>query len=147
MLAPAPQAMHLVALGPSVPTGPDGITADVVEVAAYDELQGARRRRARQDRALQSAADAARAHASRSMGARVAFRGGGAVAAAKAGAVAVLVRSAGTGAYRLPHTGGMRYDDATPKIPAAAVSAEDAESRSIGLIGARRRARCACSWC
>ena len=43
------------------------------------------------------------------------------------GAVAALVRSAGTGAFRLPHTGGMRYDDATPKIPAAALSAEDAD--------------------
>src|SRR6185312_5882005 len=56
-----------------------------------------------------------------------AFRTGGAVAAAKQGALAALVRSAGTGAYRLPHTGGLHYDEATPKIPAAALSVEDAD--------------------
>ena len=60
VMAPARQTMHVVALGPSVPTGPDGLTAEVVEVASYEELQGARRRRARQDRAVQPAGDAAR---------------------------------------------------------------------------------------
>src|SRR5260370_27811693 len=38
-----------------------------------------------------------------------------------------LIRSVGTGAYRLPHTGATRYDDAVPKIPFAAVAAEDAD--------------------
>jgi hypothetical protein len=126
VVAPARQAMHVVALGPSVPTGPDGITADVVEVASYDELKalgdGARGKMVLfNPRAMQ------RGRTFEEYGRTVAFRAGGAVAAAKVGAVATLVRSAGTGAYRLPHTGAMHYDDATPKIPAAAVAAEDAE--------------------
>jgi hypothetical protein len=57
----------------------------------------------------------------------VAIRSGAAMAAARQGGLAVLVRSAGTGEYRLPHTGGMHYDAAVPKIPAAALSLEDAD--------------------
>lgn len=57
----------------------------------------------------------------------VPMRGGGAVAAAKQGAVAVIIRSVGTDYNRLPHTGGMRYDEAVRRIPAAALSAPDAD--------------------
>ena len=57
-----------------------------------------------------------------------AYRGGGAIAAAKLGALAVLVRSAGGSQNRIAHTGAMRYDNAVNKIPAAAVSYEDAET-------------------
>ncbi len=56
------------------------------------------------------------------------YRGGGAIAAARFGALAVLVRSAGGSQNRLAHTGGMRYADDVTKIPAAAVSYEDAET-------------------
>ena len=126
VVAPAPQAMHVTALGPSVPTGPAGITAEVVEVAGFEELKtlGAG---ARGKIVLFNPRTMQRARTFDEYGRAVAVRGGGATAAAKLGALAVLVRSAGTGAYRLPHTGGLRYDDATPKIPAAAVSLEDAD--------------------
>jgi Zn-dependent M28 family amino/carboxypeptidase len=43
------------------------------------------------------------------------------------GAVAVLVRSVGGADYRLPHTGFTQYSDGVPKVPAAAVTAEDAD--------------------
>src|SRR5439155_19259423 len=42
------------------------------------------------------------------------------------GAVAVLVRSATGLALQLPHTGELAYEEAQPKIPAAAISPEDA---------------------
>src|SRR5205085_96017 len=51
----------------------------------------------------------------------------GASRAAKHGAVAALVRSVGPIGHRTPHTGGMRYADDAPKIPTAALAAEDAE--------------------
>ncbi len=54
-------------------------------------------------------------------------RGTGASRAAAHGAVGALVRSVGPVGHRTPHTGGMRYDEKLPKIPAAAVSAEDAD--------------------
>jgi Zn-dependent M28 family amino/carboxypeptidase len=58
--------------------------------------------------------------------------------AAKAGAVGALIRSVGTGAYRLAHTGAMAYEDATPKIPFAAVSAEDADLLHRLLAGGKQ---------
>jgi carboxypeptidase Q len=54
------------------------------------------------------------------------MRTGTAVAAAKKGAAAAIIRSVATGNARLPHTGYMRYDDAIPKIPVAALSVPDA---------------------
>jgi Zn-dependent M28 family amino/carboxypeptidase len=57
----------------------------------------------------------------------VIYRGIGASAAARLGAVAALNRSAGGADYRLPHTGALRYADDAPKIPAAAVASEDAD--------------------
>jgi carboxypeptidase Q len=126
VIAPARQSLHVVALGPSVPTGPDGITAEVVVVASYDELK-ALGDGARGKIVLFNPKAMVRGRSFEEYGRAVAFRGGGAVAAAKQGAVATLVRSAGTGAYRLPHTGAMHYDDGTPKIPAAALAVEDAE--------------------
>ncbi|HWE25787.1 MAG TPA: M20/M25/M40 family metallo-hydrolase, partial [Myxococcales bacterium] len=47
--------------------------------------------------------------------------------AAKVGAAAALVRSLATASLRDPHTGATTFDDGAPKIPAAAVSVEDAE--------------------
>jgi carboxypeptidase Q len=126
VVAPARQALHVVALGPSVPTGPDGLTAEVVQVASYDELK-ALGDGARGKIVLFNPRGMQRGRSFEEYGRAVAFRGGGATAAARQGAVAALVRSAGTGAYRLPHTGGMHYDDATPKIPAGALAIEDAE--------------------
>jgi len=61
-------------------------------------------------------------------GQAVAYRFGGAVAAARFGAVAALVRSAGASQNRLAHTGAMGYQDGVEKIPTAAVSFEDADT-------------------
>jgi len=60
-------------------------------------------------------------------GQAVVYRGIGASAAARLGAVAALVRSVGGADYRLPHTGSLSYQEDAPKIPAAAVTAEDAD--------------------
>ncbi|HET7711442.1 MAG TPA: M20/M25/M40 family metallo-hydrolase, partial [Thermoanaerobaculia bacterium] len=56
----------------------------------------------------------------------VVFRGSGASRAAEYGAVAAVVRSVGSDSLRTPHTGALRYDVKFPRIPAAALSAEDA---------------------
>ena len=48
-------------------------------------------------------------------------------AAARVGAVAILVRSLATVSLRSPHTGTTVYDVGAPRIPAAAVSTEDAD--------------------
>jgi Zn-dependent M28 family amino/carboxypeptidase len=58
----------------------------------------------------------------------VVYRAIGASAAAKLGAVAALVRSVGGADYRIPHTGAMFYQPDAPRIPAAAVTSEDADT-------------------
>jgi carboxypeptidase Q len=60
-------------------------------------------------------------------GQTVAYRSGGAVAAARVGAVASLVRSITPYSMRTPHTGGMAYNDSVPKIPHAAITPEDTD--------------------
>lgn len=54
-------------------------------------------------------------------------RSAGASRAAKYGAVAAIVRSVGSASLRTPHTGSLRYDPELPKIPAGAITTEDAE--------------------
>src|SRR6185312_9916451 len=57
----------------------------------------------------------------------VVYRGGAPAAAAKVGAVAALIRSVSSFSIQNPHTGSTRYDSTVAKIPAAALSVEDAE--------------------
>src|SRR5207302_7707715 len=59
-------------------------------------------------------------------GETVRFRSSGASRAAQHGALAVLVRSVGPPGLRLPHTGALQYAADVPKIPAAAITTEDA---------------------
>lgn len=125
------QKIVLTALGGSVATPAQGLTAEVVVVNNFDELQALGRDRvggkivlfnAKFDQKLADNGFAGPAY-----GQSVIYRGIGASAAARLGAVAALNRSAGGADYRLPHTGALRYADDAPKIPAAAVAAEDAE--------------------
>jgi Zn-dependent M28 family amino/carboxypeptidase len=60
-------------------------------------------------------------------GETVTYRSNGANWASRHGAVAALVRSVTAKSLRTPHTGAMNYGDAAVKIPAAAVTIEDAE--------------------
>jgi len=55
------------------------------------------------------------------------FRANGPSSAARYGAVAVLVRSVGPPGLRLPHTGALQYTSDAPRIPAAAITTEDAD--------------------
>ena len=60
-------------------------------------------------------------------GETVQFRATGPSRAAALGAVAALVRAVGPPGLRTPHTGALNYAEAVPKIPAAAVTTEDAD--------------------
>lgn len=55
------------------------------------------------------------------------IRGNGAVESARLGAKAVIIRSLGLPIDPHPHTGSMHYNDSIEKIPAAAISTQDAE--------------------
>jgi hypothetical protein len=131
MVAGTTQKVVLTALGPSVATPANGLTAEVVVVNNFDELNALGRRRVEGKIVLfnpkfdQRLAD--NGLSGPAYGQAVVYRGRGAVEAARLGAVAALVRSVGGANFRLPHTGAFRYVDGVTKIPAAAVSAEDAD--------------------
>lgn len=119
-VAPVKKKMHMLGLGMSVGTGPQGITAPVVFVHTFDELE-----------ALPESAVKGKIVVFNpgwhGYGVNSGYRTGGASRAAKKGAVAMLVRSATPLAQQLPHTGTLNYAEDAPKIPAAAISIEDAE--------------------
>lgn len=127
----AAQKIVLTALGGSVATPAAGITADVVVARTFDELQSLGRERVQGKIVLWNytfdKAMAAQGRAGEAYGQAVVYRSDGAVAAARLGAVASLIRSVGGADYRLPHTGQMNYKDDAPKIPGGAVAAEDAD--------------------
>jgi hypothetical protein len=125
------QKIVLTALGGSVATPAQGLTAEVVVASNFDELQAIGRDKVTGkivlfnypfDRQM-----AKQGFGGEAYGQAVAYRGGGPSAASRLGAVAVLIRSVGGAQFRLPHTGATRYAKDAPEIPAAAVTAEDAE--------------------
>ena len=123
------QNLHLTTLGGSVATPAQGITAQVLVVRSFAELS--KRAAEAKGRIVlfnvpydQQLAD--NGFAGPAYGQAVAYRRDGASAAARVGAVAVLIRSVGGADFRLPHTGQMQYASEVARIPAAALSAEDA---------------------
>jgi hypothetical protein len=125
------QKIVLTALGPSVATPADGLTAEVVVVDNWQQLralpQGALKGKILLFNHPFDKELAAQGGGIYAYGGGVVYRGMGPMAAAGLDAVAVLVRSVGGADYRLPHTGQTEYAPDAPKIPAAAVAAEDAE--------------------
>jgi carboxypeptidase Q len=126
IVAPYPHAVALAALGGSVGTPPDGVEAEVVEVGSLDALAALADERVR-GRIVYVHGVMARTPTGQGYGDAVPVRVRAAVAAARKGAVAVIIRSVGTDRSRAPHTGAMRYDDAVLRIPAAALSTADAD--------------------
>ena len=125
------QKIVLTALGGSVATPADGLTAEVVVVADFDELQKLGRDKVAGKIVLFNyhfdKQMAAQNRSGDAYGQAVRYRADAPVAAGKLGAVAALIRSVGGAEYRLPHTGQTDYKKDAPKIPAAAVTAEDAD--------------------
>jgi carboxypeptidase Q len=127
----AAQRIILTTLGGSIATPPNGLTAEVVTVDSFEELEALGRANVegkivlfnrRFDR--QMAAQGFGLEAYREI---VPYRTRGPSAAARLGAVAALVRSAGGSNYRLPHAGFTRYTEGVARIPAAALAGEDAD--------------------
>ncbi len=118
LVAPRRQMLPMLGLGGSIATPPGGITAEVMVVGTFEEL-AARAAEAKGRIVLYDAEW-------RDYGFNGAFRRQGAIAAAKAGAVASLARAAGPYSMRTPHTGNMAYDSTVARIPHASVTAEDA---------------------
>ena len=125
------QKIVLCALGPSVPTPANGIEANVMAVPNFDALKSMPRDKVAGKIVLFNypfdKQMAAEGRGNEAYGEAVVYRSDGPSAAARQGAVACLIRSVGGADYRLPHTGLTDYAGDAPKIPAGAVTAEDAD--------------------
>src|SRR5437870_12132694 len=125
------QKIVLCALGPSVATPANGITAEVIAVRNFNELKSLPRDKVAGKIVLFNypfdKQIAAEGRSFDAYGQAVVYRSDGPSAAARQGAIACLIRSVGGADYRLPHTGHTNYANDAPKIPAGAVTAEDAD--------------------
>ena len=125
------QRIILTTLGGSVATPPTGLAAEVVTVDSFEELEALGRANVEGKIVLfnrrfdeRMAAQGFGLEAYRQI---VSYRTRGPSAAARLGAVAALVRSAGGSNYRSPHAGFTRYAKDAAPIPAAALAGEDAD--------------------
>jgi carboxypeptidase Q len=120
------KALQVCALGMSIGTPEAGIKAGVIEVANFEALE-------------KLSNDFVKGKIvffnypmrpeliNGGYGDAVRYRSAGPVAAAKKGAVAIIIRSVTHALDYNPHTGATRYDSAVKKIPAFACSTMDAE--------------------
>jgi len=119
--------LSVSALGGSIPTPPEGITAEVLEVKSFDELKE------RKDEAkgkiifFSRPLDQGLLNPLAGYGGAVNQRSSGAIYASMYGGVASIIRSITTKPDNIPHTGQMNYNDTIPKIPGAAIGYKDAD--------------------
>ncbi|HVK82592.1 MAG TPA: M20/M25/M40 family metallo-hydrolase [Kofleriaceae bacterium] len=126
VIAPVTRKVHVLGLGGSIATPKGGITAPIVVVKSFEELEA----RAADVKGAIVLFDVPMRPYDKTKGSDygnvVRYRSQGASRAARHGAVAVLVRSITERSLRTPHTGAMSYATDAPKIPAASVTIEDA---------------------
>lgn len=119
--------LAVCALGSSVATPAGGIEGEVVEVHTWAEVDGLGATAKGKIVFFNRPMDAGRYDTFEAYGEAVDQRGGGPVAAARVGAVAVLVRSMTLALDDVPHTGNTHYEEGVPRIPAAAISTLSAD--------------------
>lgn len=128
------RSLKLCALGNAVGTGKKGVQADVIEIRSFRQLDS-----------MGNAGVSGKIvffnfpmnptylHTFKAYSESGASRWKGPSQAAKYGAIGVMVRSLASNADDYPHTGVLGYNDSFPKIPAVAISTNDAEWLSSQL--------------
>jgi hypothetical protein len=119
VVSPVAKDLHALGLGLSVGTPKQGITAPVLVVRSFEELAALGREKV-EGRIVAFVPEW------EGYGRTVRYRSAGASAAARLGAVAVLVRSATGRSLATPHTGMLSYEEGVPRIPAMSLAVEDA---------------------
>lgn len=126
--------LRLTALGNSVGTGPMGVQSKVVEVRSMAELHSLGEKIIKGKIVFFNIRmNPAYIRTFRAYGEAGIGRRSGAAQAAKYGAIGVMVRSLASNIDEYPHTGATQYNDSFPKIPAVAISSQDAEWLSMQL--------------
>ncbi|XP_052895004.1 carboxypeptidase Q-like [Anopheles moucheti] len=119
LVEPFKKNLPMLGLGKSVGTPPEGITGEVIAVESFEEFE-----QLTVDQVMGKIVVFAPAWTG--YGATGRYRYESASVAAKKGAVAVLLRSMTPFSIGSPHTGTLRYDPDVHRIPAAAITVEDA---------------------
>ena len=126
----------VTALGMSVGTGTDGLSANVVEVHDFSELESLGKEKVEGKIVFYNRPmDPKMINTFGAYGSAANQRTQGASEAARYGAVGVVVRSLSTSHDDFPHTGVMRYVDSIRQIPAVAISTNGADLLSKELTG------------
>ncbi|MEO6406546.1 MAG: M20/M25/M40 family metallo-hydrolase [Ferruginibacter sp.] len=119
--------LSLCALGNSVGTGTKGISAPVIEIKNFAELEKMAANIKGKIVFYNFPMNPTYVRTFMAYGESGAYRTRGPARAAKLGAIGVMVRSLASNINKYPHTGTTIYNDSFPKIPAVAISTEDAE--------------------
>jgi carboxypeptidase Q len=119
LTSPVSRKLTMLGLGNSVGTPVEGVSAEAIVVKSFEELDKLGER-VRGKIVVYNAAFTTYGETGR-------YRWAGPSRAARYGAVAVVVRSITPVSLYTPHTGAITYEDAQPKIPAAAITIEGAE--------------------
>lgn len=127
IVAPFTQKLAVTALGNSGSTGDKALEAEIVYFPTLDDLRAAPDGSLKGKIAFVSHA-MMRTQDGSSYGAFGPARFVGPNIAAKKGAAAIVIRSAGTDYHRNPHTGNTNFDAGVTPIPAGALSIPDAEN-------------------
>lgn len=120
IVAPMERPLTMLGLGGSVGTGRGPITAEVVVVHDFAELDRLGKAKVEGKIVLVNMAW-------EGYGRTVQYRGRGPSAIAKLGGVAMLIRSVTGLSLQSPHTGALNYEKGVAEIPAAAITVEDAQ--------------------
>jgi len=126
--------LSIAALGGSVGTPPDGIMGPVIEVDSLSQIEDQHIDASGKIVFFNQAYDHGLVNTFRAYGKAVKQRTRGAIEAAKAGAIAAIVRSVTSQHDNVPHVGVMYYNDSIPKIPAVAIGLDDADFLSAAVI-------------
>ena len=127
LVGPRPQRLFALALGHSIATPPEGIEADIAWFDSLEALQAAPEGSLDGKIAVVDAGQMVRMQDGSGYGPLSRIRSQGPNLAAQRGAVAFVMRSAGSDEHRMAHTGTTAYVDGKVPLPAFALSAPDAD--------------------
>ncbi|MEY3920708.1 MAG: hypothetical protein RL634_469 [Bacteroidota bacterium] len=119
--------LNIVALGNAVGTPANGITAEIVEVKNFQELEKLGTENVKGKIVFYNyRMDPRYINTFQAYGEAGVYRGAGPSRAAALGAIGVIVRTLSPVLDDHPHTGATRYEEGKPKIPAVAISTNGA---------------------
>jgi carboxypeptidase Q len=121
------QNLSVIALGNSVSTPASGITAPMILIHNFDELEKRKNEIRGKIVFYNHPFNVDFVYVFKAYEEAFPYREDGASRAAKYGALGTIVRSMSSSVDNLPHTGAMTYNDSFPKIPTLAIGLRDAD--------------------